>query len=313
MSDPQGRGSAAPAALEAKHLFRSAPGRCIVRDLSLRLRRGEVVGLLGPNGAGKSTTLRLLAGVLVPEGGRITVQGRVLDRAARRHIGYLPEEPPLYPELTVDEQLLLAARLAEIPRRACRAAIARVKARCALDTMGRRLVGRLSKGYRQRVGLAQALLGDPPILLLDEPTVGLDPVQLREVRELVHGLRADHAVLLSTHVLPEAQAVCDRVLILVDGRIVHESALGATAEASRYRVRFARDPGAAALEALQGVDAVARAGVAPYRVRLRDDTALDRLLAQASAAGWGLRTLEPEGNSLEALFMHYAFGAGEAA
>ncbi len=311
MHDPQADPPDAPSLLQARGLTRRAGAHTLVRGIDLTLRRGEVVGLLGPNGAGKSTTLRMLAGVLRPDAGVVRIEDRVLDRAARRRIGYLPEEPPLYPELTVDEQLRLAGRLRGLRAGARARAVAQVKDRCGLRTVERRLVGRLSKGYRQRVGLAQALLGDPPVVLLDEPTVGLDPVQLREVRELVQGLRSGHAVLFSTHILPEAQAVCDRVLILVAGRIVHEARLTEEAPGLRYRLAFATDPGVDALAAVPGVTRVdpTRGPAHAYTVQLRDEGVLDRLLDRATTAGWGLRALEPERRSLETLFMDYAFGA----
>ncbi len=313
MNDPHNPAVVSPCLLRATGLQRSAGPRCAVRDVSLELRRGEVVGLLGPNGAGKSTTLRMLAGVLLPDAGRIEVLGRALDRNGRRHVGYLPEEPPLYPELTVDEQLRLAARLTGLPRRACAHHIQRAKQRCDLVGVDRRLVGRLSKGFRQRLGLAQALLADPAVLLLDEPTDGLDPAQLRQVRGLIRGLGEDHAVLLSTHMLSEAEAVCDRVLILVDGRIVHATDLGQTDARPCYRMRLTRDPGPGALEAISGIGAVERIGEATYRLRPADQDALDRLLAQAGTGRWGLRLLEPERRSLESVFMDHAFRNPEAA
>ncbi len=189
-----------------------------VLGVSFAVARGEVVGFLGHNGAGKSTTLRMLAGALAPSAGRALVGGQpATSLAARRLIGWLPESPPLHPELTVGEQLGYAAAL-----KGCdaRREVPRLIERCGLGDLRKRLTGTLSKGTRQRVGLAQALAGDPPALLLDEPTAGLDPAQTAAVRALVQELRADHAVLLSTHLVAEVAAVCDRALLLRRGALV---------------------------------------------------------------------------------------------
>jgi ABC-2 type transport system ATP-binding protein len=207
--------------LEVRQLERRDAGRVRVAGLSFALTRGEVVGLLGLNGAGKSTTLCLVAGALAPTAGCVLLEGADLATAPhvlRARVGFLPEPPPLYPELTVDEFLGFAARLRGLDRRAARGAVARVRERCGLGEVGRRLIGQLSKGYRQRVGLAQAIVHDPPLVLLDEPTAGLDPAQCRETRDLVADLGRDHAVLFSSHLLDEVERVCTRVEVLHHGR-----------------------------------------------------------------------------------------------
>lgn len=203
-------------------------GKMAVSALSLRLRRGEVLGLLGPNGAGKSTTLQMLAGILAPQSGGVEICGASLarqPRLAKRNLGYLPDIPPLYPELRVDEYLHFAARLRGLAGKAAALAVPRVKQRCGLADMGGKLIGHLSKGYQQRVGIAQAIVHEPPVVILDEPTNALDPLQIREVRELVRSLAQHHSVLFSSHTLAEVEAVCDRVVILHQGRLVADEPL----------------------------------------------------------------------------------------
>ena len=232
--------------LQLDALSRSLAGREVVRGLNLTLARGEVLGLLGVNGAGKSTTLRLIAGVLAPTSGTVRIAGENLydDPAlARRAIGYLPERAPLHPELDVTEYLRFCARLRGLGRAETATAVAREIERCDLGEVRRRLIAQLSKGYAQRVGIAQALLHSPPLIVLDEPASGLDPVQAIRMRELVHQLRANHAVLLSTHLLAEAEAVCDRIAILHRGELKHSATVqpGETARLEQVFLRIASD------------------------------------------------------------------------
>jgi len=202
----------------------------VIRDISLELKRGEVLGLLGHNGAGKSTTLQMLTGCLQPNSGEIKICGIDLARKpipAKAHIGYLPETPPLYRELNVNEYLTYAARLRGINSANANEALALVKHRCGLNAVGQKNIGALSKGYQQRVGIAQAIIHQPDIIVLDEPTVGLDPTQIRDVRSLIRELGDTHSVILSTHLLSEVESVCDRVEILHTGELVFS---GTTAE-----------------------------------------------------------------------------------
>jgi len=232
--------------LQLTALSRSLAGREVVRGLNLSLARGEVLGLLGVNGAGKSTTLRMIAGVLAPTSGTVRIAGDNLyddPAVARRRIGYLPERAPLHAELDVGEYLRFCARLRGLTRAEANAAVAREIERCDLGDVRRRLIGQLSKGYQQRVGIAQALLHAPPLIVLDEPASGLDPVQAIRMRELVHSLRENHAVLLSTHLLAEAEAGCDRIAILHRGELRHAVTVqpGETARLEQLFLRIAAD------------------------------------------------------------------------
>ncbi len=226
-----------------------------LRGISFRADRGEVVGFLGPNGAGKTTTLRILATYLAPDEGRAAVCG--FDVAehpmeVRRRIGYLPEQPPVYPDHTVDEFLRFCAALRRVPRGKRRSQVDAAVGRCGLGDVRHRLIGNLSRGFRQRVGLAQALVHDPEVLVLDEPTVGLDPQQIREIRNLVRELGSGRTVLLSTHILPEVAMTCSRAVIVHRGRVVAEDSLESLGGPSGLEGAFLRltsgDGAAAATE-----------------------------------------------------------------
>jgi ABC-2 type transport system ATP-binding protein len=306
-----------PPVLALDRVSRDLAGRRVVRDLTLALARGEVLGLLGVNGAGKSTTLRMIAGVLAPSAGKVLIDGKDLNEEpelARRRIGYLPEVPPLHAELSVGEFLAFCARLHGLARGAD-AAVARAIDRCGLGDVRRRLIGALSKGFRQRVGLAQAIVHEPVLIVLDEPASGLDPVQTLNLRELVRGLGADHAVVLSTHVLPDVLACCDRVAILHDGVLRHEGGLGADAHAGDLRVRTLRALSANDFEPIAIVMAATpTAGDArQWRVRLRAGTAPSALASALVERGLGLEELRPEGSALEETFMAIAVGVPAAA
>jgi ABC-2 type transport system ATP-binding protein len=224
-----------------------------LQDVSFEVARGEIVGFLGPNGAGKTTTLRILSTYLTPDAGTATVGGHDSARepmAVRRKLGYLPEHPPLYLDHTVREYLGFCAALRGVPRRRRAAAVDAAVARCGLTEVRDRLLGNLSKGFRQRVGLAQALVHGPEVLILDEPTVGLDPQQIREIRELIRALAGEHTVLLSTHILPEVAAVCGRVVIVHRGRVVADAPVTELTGAGSLEEAFLRVTSADAVEGM---------------------------------------------------------------
>ena len=211
--------------LEAKHLVKQYGGQTAVKDLSFQLESNSIYGLLGPNGAGKSTTMNMITGYITPTSGEVSINGsniRENPEQVRKYIGYLPEIPPLYMEMTIKEYLLTAAELKGIPKAKLQQEIDSAMERLILTDKKDRLIRNLSKGYRQRVGIAQALLGDPQIIILDEPTVGLDPRQILEIRSLVKELGKTHTVILSSHILSEISAVCDYVLIVNKGELMAE-------------------------------------------------------------------------------------------
>jgi ABC-2 type transport system ATP-binding protein len=277
-----------------------------VQDLNLAVARGEILGLLGPNGAGKSSTMRMICGVLRPDRGSVEICGVRLDRdpiAAKRRLGYLPERPPLYRTSSVDEFLTFCARLRRTPSSAIGKRLALAKEQSGLQELGARLIRNLSKGMQQRVGIAQAIIHDPDVVVLDEPTAGLDPNQVREVRALIRRLRARHAVIVSTHILPEVTQSCDRVVILREGRVVHDAPLSLGADHACV-VSLQAAPAAAELLGLPGVTAAE--AIEPHRYRVTLARGLDGRAALAAAIvqrRWGLLGLTSAAPDLERLFI----------
>ncbi|MBI5890108.1 MAG: ABC transporter ATP-binding protein [Nitrosomonadales bacterium] len=219
-----------PLTLSAHDLTCRRDNRLVVDGVSLELRRGEVLGLLGHNGAGKSTTLQMLTGALPPHGGKIEIceyDLQLQPQQAKACIGFLPEHPPLYRDMPVDGFLRFAARLHRVPAARLADALALAKQRCGLQDYGKKIIGTLSKGFQQRVGIAQAIIHNPAVVVLDEPTVGLDPAQIRDIRNLIRELGDSSSVILSTHLLNEAESLCDRVIILQKGRLIYS---GSSAE-----------------------------------------------------------------------------------
>jgi len=219
--------------IRVRNVSKRYGARAAVRDVDLRVDDGQVVGLLGANGAGKTTLMRIIAGFLVPTGGAVEVAGFDLlkqPREARRRIGYLPETVPLYREMTVQGYLVFMARLRGLPKRIAKARAREVVEICGLASHARAAIGTLSKGFRQRVGMAQAIVHDPPVLVLDEPTAAIDPVQIVETRRLIGDLGGNRTILLSTHILSEASALCERVVILRAGRVVSVAPVGSDLE-----------------------------------------------------------------------------------
>lgn len=293
--------------------------------VTFEVGRGEVVGFLGPNGAGKTTTMRIITGFIPPTSGIARVDGRDVftdSLEVRRLIGYLPENVPMYPDMRVREYLEFRAKLKGVPRQARRTDIERALDRCLIRDVERQLIGTLSKGYRQRVGLADALLGSPKLLILDEPTTGMDPNQVREVRALIRELGADHTIVLSTHILPEVEAMCSRAIIIARGRIVASEPvraggagvggdleLEAIGPASEIEAAIAAIPGVAAVRArsLGG-------GAAAFRIEAAGGKDLREAIGRkALEAGFVIREMRPVAQRLEDIFVRHTAGEGAAA
>ncbi|MHB8535302.1 MAG: ATP-binding cassette domain-containing protein [Sulfuricaulis sp.] len=298
------------ALVEVKKLSRFYGTLQAVKDVSFTIRPGEVLGFLGPNGAGKTTTMQIISGNLAPSGGSVTIAGHDLlenPRAAKSAIGYLPESPPLYRELTVDEYLDYCAALNGIARARRKKAREQAKGRCGLSDTGRRLIGNLSKGYQQRVGIAQAIIHLPPVVILDEPTVGLDPIQIREIRALIRELGKEHGVILSTHILPEVQATCDHVQIINKGELVlNESIEGLEhhMKSASITVAFRQPPALEALEKLPGVKSVQPEKDGRLHVfHESEHNPTDAILRLAVEKNWGLYEIRPGRLSLEQVFL----------
>ncbi|HEV3279511.1 MAG TPA: ABC transporter ATP-binding protein [Terriglobia bacterium] len=295
---------------------RYGPTRAVT-DVSFRVEKGEVLGFLGPNGAGKTTTMRVITGYLPPTEGTVRVAGfDVVEQPieAKRRTGYLPETPPVYPDMTVSEYLAFVGRIKGVPRSELKSRIIEVSEKCAVADVRERQIGRLSKGYRQRVGLAQALIHNPDVLVLDEPTAGLDPKQIIETRELIRGLAGQHTVVLSTHILPEVSKTCERVVVISGGRVV---AVGKPDELTRRLQGFetvlvtAEGPSGEIRERLErvaGVNMVEQHETsgerATFEVHAGQDQDVRGELARAVVESqWKLLELRSSGMSLEDIFL----------
>jgi len=291
--------------------------RRAVADVSFSVEKGEILGFLGPNGAGKTTTMRILTGFLPASSGTASIAGFDVFKQpieARRHLGYLPENVPLYTEMSVGAYLDFMAKIKAIPGGVRKARVDEAMEMTDITDRRNQLIGKLSKGYRQRVGLAQAILGKPPVLILDEPTVGLDPRQIIEVRDLIKGLAGEHTVILSTHILPEVSMTCSRVVIISDGRLVAVDTPDNLAhrlrgsENIRVEVRGPRDEVAKKLRSLPKVLNVETEGMNNGRAALTVACDANADLREDIArsvveGGWGLLEMRPVGMSLEEVFL----------
>ncbi|NOT12696.1 MAG: ABC transporter ATP-binding protein [Methylococcaceae bacterium] len=296
--------------IEAEHLTRYYGRHCAVNDVSFTLSKGEVLGFLGPNGAGKTTTMQMLCGNLAPSSGQIKINGfDMLDepKLAKGNLGYLPDTPPLYKELTVQEFLHYCAQLHGMSSKLSAQAIARVKERCGLTEVGDRLIINLSKGFQQRLGIAQAILHSPEVIVLDEPTVGLDPIQIREIRALIRELGQDHGVLLSTHILTEVQESCSHVQIIHEGQLVlNETIAGLNRQMCTgtllVSTRLTAD--SQMLIAIPGVFSIEN--LDKNRLRIHHDvnnSPVEQIAELIIKSGWGLQELIPIKKSIEDIFI----------
>ena len=319
--------------IEVQHLTKRYGRVTAVDDISFRVERGEIFGFLGPNGAGKTTTMRILTGYMPATEGKAIVAGfDVFEQPieAKRRTGYLPETPPLYPDMTVLEYLDFVAKIKGVPAAGRRERVRAAMDRTRIADMGNRLCSKLSKGYRQRVGLAQALIHNPDVLILDEPTAGLDPKQIIETRQLIKDLAGDHTVILSTHILPEVSQTCQRVVIINKGKVVAvDTPDNLTARLRGNETMYVQvdangaDPGAT-LGAVPGVTRVAqtdrRDGIVGFEIESQHGQDVRRELARTVVSnGWGLLELRPMRMSLEEIFLSLttdeaaAAAAGETA
>ena len=303
--------------IEVQHLTKRYGPFTAVDDVSFKVERGEILGFLGPNGAGKTTTMRVLTGYMPPTDGKAIVAGYdVIDQPieAKRRTGYLPETPPLYPDMTVSEYLTFCARIKGVPRAERKTRVATVMERTRVADMAKRYCGKLSKGYKQRVGLAQALLHNPDVLILDEPTAGLDPKQIIETRRLIKELAGDHTIILSTHILPEVSQTCQRVVIINKGRVVAvDTPENLTAKLRGSEAMYVEIDGANGtvqpmLAALPGVTLVSetstRDGHVAFEVQSEQGRDVRRdIAATIVRQGWGLLELRPMRMSLEEIFL----------
>jgi ABC-2 type transport system ATP-binding protein len=303
--------------IEVENLSKRYGPTLAVSEVSFSVQKGEVLGFLGPNGAGKTTTMRVITGFLPPTSGKVRVAGfDVVEEPleAKRRTGYLPESPPVYPDMTVVEYLAFVARIKGVPRRDIKTRLDEIVEKCAVGNVRNRQIGKLSKGYRQRVGLAQALIHNPDVLVLDEPTAGLDPKQIIETRELITGLAGQHTVILSTHILPEVSKTCQRVVVINAGQIV---AVGTPHELMRRLQGFetvlvtVEGPAAAIIEKFQRVGGVnwvepreSHDGRVTLEVHSEKDKDVRAELARATVeSGWKLFELKTSGLSLEEIFL----------
>ena len=298
--------------LKATSLTRYYGDYRAVDNVSIELNAGDILGLLGPNGAGKTTTMSMLTGNLAPSHGEILIKGCDLadePKRAKQSLGYLPEQPPVYRDLTVNEYLRYTARLRNIRGKAISPAVSKACDRTGLDQVSQRLIGNLSKGYQQRVGIAQAIIHEPDVIILDEPTVGLDPIQIREIRDLIRELGTRHSVILSTHILPEVQAVCNRVNILHQGRIVYDDANTETPEHKQLVVQFGRDIDVHSLLELSSISNVIRQDKGRYVIQHHSDSSPASTIASMAVENqWGLMELTPSEMGLEHIFISLTQG-----
>jgi ABC-2 type transport system ATP-binding protein len=294
--------------VQVTDLSRFYQNHLAIKNLSFTLNTSEVLGFLGPNGAGKSTTMQILTGNLAPSEGQVSINGfDIIDspREAKRQTGYLPEHPPVYREASVDEYLRYCAQLRGIDKQSINKAIDESKQQCGLGGVGRRLIGNLSKGYQQRVGIAQAIIHNPPVVILDEPTVGLDPIQMRDIRSLIKTLGREHSVILSTHILSEVQATCDRVQIIQQGELIYHSSIEALnlSQTPSITIGLNLPPSIELLKQIDQVTHVVAIDSNHFKLFFDSESPAQAIVQQSVQQQWGLYELIPGKRSLEDLFI----------
>lgn len=297
-----------PALIKVENLSRFYQNHRAINHLSFTLNAGEVLGFLGPNGAGKSTTMQIITGNLAPSEGQVTINGFDIieaPREAKSQIGYLPEHPPVYRDASVDEYLTYCAKLRRVTRSDIPQALAQVKQSCGLNEVGHRLIGNLSKGFQQRVGIAQAIIHNPPVVILDEPTVGLDPIQIREIRNLIKNLGEERSVILSTHILSEVQATCDRVQIIREGELIYNAPIEALNHDKETCLTIAmkRPPSIETLQQLDHIVRVEEKDDQRFHLFFDSNSPAETVVQQSVASDWGLFEMVPDQQSLEDLFI----------
>lgn len=298
--------------IEVRGLTKSYGDRLAIKNLNFSVSKGEVVGFLGPNGAGKSTTMKIITGYMAPSEGSVKVAGYdVFENPVevKRHIGYLPETPPVYGDMEVDDYLAFVARLKGVKRPSVKPFVERALEKTGLTEVRKRMIQNLSKGFKQRVGLAQALVNDPEILILDEPTVGLDPKQVHEVRNLIRELRGHHTIVLSTHILPEVQASCQRIIIINRGEIIAEDSLEGLSRRMggrkriTIRLRRSHDALTESLQSVPGVLKVGREGSDVFAETDGEEETTEQIASHIVNKGAGLLEFRTEGMNLEDIFI----------
>lgn len=304
--------------IEVKNLTKKYGGHVAVDNLSFRVEKGQIYGFLGPNGAGKSTTMNILTGYIAASGGTVTIDGKDVQKEpeeAKKKIGYLPEQPPLYIDMTVEEYLDFAAQLKKVPGKERRAQVEKAMEMVRITDMRSRLIRNLSKGYRQRVGLAQAVMGSPEVIILDEPSVGLDPKQIIEIRDLIRELGKTHTIILSSHILSEVSAVCDHIMIIAHGQLVASDSpeglqrLMAGSMELRLSVKGGREAVEKALEGLPGIssaeyDEAADSGLTRARLVFEKDADVrEKIFYALAAEQLPIIEMIPSKKSLEDIFL----------
>ena len=296
--------------INAEHLSRYYGKHCAIKEVSFTLAQGEVLGFLGPNGAGKTTTMQILSGNLAPSSGRVEINGYDLQgqpKLAKRSLGYLPDTPPLYKDLSVQEFLYYCAQLHGIPKKAISSAVLKAQDRCGLMSVSHRLIANLSKGYQQRIGIAQAIIHNPDVIILDEPTVGLDPLQIKEIRDLIAELGRDHGIILSTHTLSEVQAVCTHVQIIHQGQLILKesiSDLNQQMDTGSVLISTRLKPDLTVLSALAGVLSIEIMPNKYIKIAYRlTDNPTQRIIETIISFGWELQELTPIKRSMEDIFI----------